>query len=192
MPYTQALVYRGSLDHVVGFIHARQVMQALMSGDLTRDILQSLIQDPYFIPEATPLNTQLLNFQKAKRRVGLVVDEYGDVLGLVTMSDLLEEIVGEFTSDPTDSISDVQPKEDGSYLVNGSAGVRVLVKTFDWDLPTDGPRTFNGLIIEQLESIPEPGTSLLINGYPVEILQIQDNAVKTARILPSQRRNTTR
>ncbi|HEC07286.1 HlyC/CorC family transporter [Thiolapillus sp.] len=192
MPYTQALVYRGSIDHVVGFIHARQVMQALMSGDLTRDILQSLIQDPYFIPEATPLNTQLLNFQKAKRRVGLVVDEYGDVLGLVTMSDLLEEIVGEFTSDPTDSISDVQPKEDGSYLVNGSAGVRDLVKTFDWDLPTDGPRTFNGLIIEQLESIPEPGTSLLINGYPVEILQIQDNAVKTARILPSQRRNTTR
>jgi len=191
MPYTQALVYRGSIDHVVGFIHARQVMQALMSGDLTRDILQSLIQEPYFIPEATPLNTQLLNFQKAKRRVGLVVDEYGDVLGLVTMSDLLEEIVGEFTSDPTDSISDVQPKEDGSYLVNGSAGVRDLVKTFDWDLPTDGPRTFNGLIIEQLESIPEPGTSLLINGYPVEILQIQDNAVKTARILPSQRRNTT-
>lgn len=189
MPYTQALAYRGSVDHVVGFIHARQIMQALMSGELTRDILQNLIQDPYFIPEVTPLNTQLLNFQKAKRRVGLVVDEYGDVLGLVTMSDLLEEIVGEFTSDPTDSIADVQPKKDGVFLVDGSASVRDLTKTFGWELPTNGPKTFNGLIIEQLEHIPEPGTSLLINGYPVEILQMQDNAVKTARILPLQRRD---
>jgi len=190
MPYTQALVYRGSIDQVMGFIHARQLMQALMSGELTRDILQGLIQTPYYIPESTPLNTQLLNFQKAKRRVGLVVDEYGDVLGLITISDLLEEIVGEFTSDPTDSIADVQPKPDGSFLINGGASIRDLVKTFGWELPTDGPKTFNGLIIEQLESIPEPGTSVLINGYPVEILQMQDNAVKTARILPLHRRNS--
>lgn len=188
MPYTQALVYRGSIDHVEGFIHARQVMQTLMASELTPEKVEQLVQAPYYIPEGTPLNTQLLNFQKAKRRVGLVVDEYGDVLGLVTMSDLLEEIVGEFTSDPTDSIADVQPKDDGSFLVNGSANLRDLVKTFGWDLPTDGPKTFNGLLIEQLESIPEPGTSLLISGYPVEILQVQDNAVKTARILPLQRR----
>ncbi len=188
MPYTQALVYRGSIDNVVGFIHARHLMQALMAGELTPEKLESLIQEPYYIPEGTPLNTQLLNFQKAKRRVGLVVDEYGDVLGLVTMSDLLEQIVGEFTSDPTDHISDVTPQEDGSYLVSGSASVRELVKTFGWDLPTEGPRTFNGLILEQLESIPEPGTSLLINGYPVEILQTQGNAVKTARIHPEARR----
>ncbi|RTZ71558.1 MAG: magnesium/cobalt efflux protein [Gammaproteobacteria bacterium] len=188
MPYTQALVYRGSIDNVVGFIHARHLMQALMAGELTPEKLESLIQEPYYIPEGTPLNTQLLNFQKAKRRVGLVVDEYGDVLGLVTMSDLLEQIVGEFTSDPTDRISDVTPQEDGSYLVSGSASVRELVKTFGWDLPTEGPRTFNGLILEQLESIPEPGTSLLINGYPVEILQTQGNAVKTARIHPEARR----
>jgi Mg2+/Co2+ transporter CorB len=161
-----------------------------MGSELDMNKLQSLIEAPYYIPEVTPLNTQLLNFQKAKRRVGLVVDEYGDVLGLVTMSDLLEEIVGEFTSDPTDSISDVQPKEDGSYLVNGSASVRELIKTMDWDLPTQGPKTFNGLIIEQLEHIPEPGTSLLINGYPVEILQMQDNAVRTARISPHERRST--
>ena len=188
MPYTQALVYRGSIDNVVGFIHARHLMQALMAGELTPEKLESLIQEPYYIPEGTPLNTQLLNFQKAKRRVGLVVDEYGDVLGLVTMSDLLEQIVGEFTSDPTDRISDVTPQEDGSYLASGSASVRELVKTFGWDLPTEGPRTFNGLILEQLESIPEPGTSLLINGYPVEILQTQGNAVKTARIHPEARR----
>ena len=190
MPYTQALVYRGSIDNVVGFIHARHLMQALMAGELTPEKLESLIQEPYYIPEGTPLNTQLLNFQKAKRRVGLVVDEYGDVLGLVTMSDLLEQIVGEFTSDPTDRISDVTPQEDGSYLVSGSANVRELVKTFGWELPTDGPRTFNGLILEQLESIPEPGTSLLINGYPVEILQTQGNAVKTARIHPGARRSS--
>ena len=190
MPYTQALVYRGSIDNVVGFIHARHLMQALMAGELTPEKLESLIQEPYYIPEGTPLNTQLLNFQKAKRRVGLVVDEYGDVLGLVTMSDLLEQIVGEFTSDPTDRISDVTPQEDGSYLVSGSANVRELVKTFGWELPTDGPRTFNGLILEQLESIPEPGTSLLINGYPVEILQTQGNAVKTARIHPGARRTS--
>ncbi len=188
MPYTQALVYRGSIDHVVGFIHARHLMQTLMRGELTRERLEALIQEPYFIPEGTPLNTQLFNFQKAKRRVGLVVDEYGDVLGLVTMSDLLEQIVGEFTSDPQDSISDVTPQEDGSYLVSGGASVRELVKTFGWELPTDGPRTLNGLILEHLESIPEPGTSLLINGYPVEVLQIQDNAVKTARIHPRRRR----
>jgi len=105
------------------------------------------------------------------------------------MSDLLEQIVGEFTSDPTDRISDVTPQDDGSYLVNGSANVRELVRTFGWDLPTDGPKTFNGLILEQLESIPEPGTSLLINGYPVEVLQTQDNAVKTARIAPQARRD---
>ena len=189
MPYTQALVYRGNIDHVVGFIHARWLMRALMSGPLSPEHLETLIREPYYIPEGTPLNTQLLNFQKAKRRVGLVVDEYGDVLGLVTMSDLLEEIVGEFTSDPTDQIADVQPQEDGSYLVSGSANVRDLVKSLDWDLPTSGPKTFNGLIIEQLESIPEAGTSLLINGYPVEILQIQDNAVKTARIMPDKRQS---
>ncbi len=188
MPYTQALVYRGSIDQVVGFIHARHLMQALMSGGLTPEKLESLIQPPYYIPEGTPLNTQLLNFQKAKQRVGLVVDEYGDVLGLVTLSDLLEQIVGEFTSDPTDRISDVIPQEDGSYLVSGSAAVRELVRTFGWELPTDGPRTFNGLILEHLETIPEPGTSLLVNGYPVEVLQVQDNAVKTARIRPDQRR----
>ncbi len=188
MPYTQALVYRGSIDRVVGFIHARNLMRTLMEGELTPEKLEGLIQEPYYIPSGTPLNTQLFNFQKAKRRVGLVVDEYGDVLGLVTMSDLLEQIVGEFTSDPTDRIADVIPQEDGSYLVSGSANLRELVRTFGWKLPTDGPRTLNGLILERLESIPQPGTSLLINGYPVEVLQIQDNAVKTARLVPRRHR----
>ena len=188
MPYTQALVFRSNMDHVTGFVHARRLMKSQMSGALTYESLQQVITPPYYIPEGTPLNTQLVNFQKSHQRVGLVVDEYGDVQGLVTLSDLLEEIVGQFTSDPTDSISDVQPQDDGSFLVDGSANVRELVRTFSWDLPTRGPKTFNGLIIEQLENIPEAGTSLLLAGYPVEIMQTQENAVKTARILPKNRR----
>jgi Mg2+/Co2+ transporter CorB len=118
-----------------------------------------------------------------------VVDEYGDVLGLVTFADLLEEIVGEFTTDPLDTISDVQAQADGSYLVEGSASVRDLVRTLGWELPTDGPKTLNGLILEHLETIPETGTSLLIAGYPMEILQVQDNAVRVARVYPAKRRN---
>ena len=187
MPFTQALAYRDSIDHVVGFLHTRRVMKAQMSGPLNKEVLESLVHPPYYIPSGTPLYTQLLKFQHERRRSGLVVDEYGDVQGLVTIKDLLEEVVGEFTSDPTDSISDVQPQEDGSFLVDGSANVRDLVRTFNWNLPTNGPKTFNGLIIEQMETIPEPGTSLLIGGHPVEVLQIQDNAVKTARISPQIR-----
>ncbi len=187
MPYTQALVYRGNMDHVVGFIHARRLMNAKMSEELDRAALEKLITTPYFVPEGTPLNTQLRNFQKSHQRVGVIVDEYGDVQGLVTLSDVLEEIVGQFTSDPTDSISDVLPQDDGSFLVNGGANVRELVRTFGWELPTTGPKTFNGLIIEQLEDIPEADASLLIAGYPVEIMHIQENTVKTARIYPAKR-----
>lgn len=188
MPYTRALVYRGNIDHVVGFIHARRLMQELIRGELDQEKVEASIRPPYYIPEGTDLNTQLLKFQQQQRRSGLVVDEYGDVLGLVTINDLLEEIVGQFTSDPTDSIADVQPQADGSYLVNGSASIRDLVRTLHWDLPTSGPRTFNGLVMEQLESIPKTGTSLLISGYPVEILQTQGNAVKIAKIEPYLRK----
>ena len=116
-----------------------------------------------------------------------MVDEYGDILGLVTMADLLEEIVGEFATDPADSLADVTPQEDGSFLVNGSASLRELVRTLHWGLPTNGPNTLNGLIVEHLQSLPEPGTSVMINGYPIDILQTQDNRVKTARIRPAER-----
>lgn len=188
MPYTRVLAYRGSLDRVVGFLHARRVMQAQLDGELTRETLERLIREPYYIPEGTPLNRQLLNFQRNRRRTALVVDEYGDVLGLVTMADLLEEIVGEFATDPADAIADVLPQDDGSFLVDGSANLRELVRTMHWELPTDGPKTLNGLIVEHLESIPETGTSLMVAGYPIEVVQIQDNAVKTARIRPGDRR----
>lgn len=187
-PYTRVLAFRGSIDNVTGFLHTRRAMRALLDGELTRATLESLIREPYFIPKGTPLNQQLLNFQARRRRTALVVDEYGDVQGLVTMADLLEEIVGEFATDPADDIADVQPQDDGSYLVDGSANLRELVRTMHWELPTDGPKTLNGLIVEYLETLPEAGTSLLIAGYPVEVVQIQDNAVKTARIRPTERR----
>jgi Mg2+/Co2+ transporter CorB len=187
-PYTRILVYEGSIDQVRGFLHARRVMQAALDNELDRQRLESLIREPYYIPAGTPLNRQLIQFQRQKRNLALVVDEYGDVEGLVTLGDLLEEIVGEFTTDPSDSIADVRAQDDGSYLVDGSASVRELVRTMQWELPTDGPKTLNGLIMEQLESMPETGISLLINGYPVEVLQTHANTVKTARIRPAERR----
>jgi len=189
-PYTRVLAYRGSIDQVAGFVHSRRVMQAQLDDELTRESLEGLIREPYFIPKGTPLNRQLINFQHNRRRTALVVDEYGDVQGLVTMADLLEEIVGEFATDPADGIADVLPQEDGSFLVDGSATLRDLVKTMHWELPTDGPKTLNGLIVEYLESMPEPGTSLMIAGYPIEVVQIQDNAVRTARIRPKERRKS--
>jgi Mg2+/Co2+ transporter CorB len=187
-PYTRILAFEGSIDKVRGFVHARRLLQAVLDHELTPERLDDLIREPYYIPAGTTLNRQLLQFQRQRRRVGLVVDEYGDVQGMVTLGDLLEEIVGEFTTDPADRIAEVQAQEDGSYLVDGSANVRDLVRSTGWELPTDGPKTLNGLIMEQLESMPKNGISLLLNGYPVEILQTQANAVKTLRIRPAERR----
>jgi len=192
LPYTRVLVYRGSIDHVMGFLHSRKILQATLDADgLTHTEIEDLLREPLYIPKGTPLNRQLLTFQRTKRRTGLVVDEYGDVLGLVTMADLLEEIVGEFATDPSDSIADVQPQEDGSFLVAGSANLRELVRTLNWELPTDGPKTLNGLIIEHLQTLPESGTSLMIAGYPIDIIQTQDNMVRTARLRPLERREVT-
>ncbi len=191
-PYTRVLAFHGSIDRVAGFLHVRRVMKAQLDGELTRETFEGLIREPYYIPKGTPLNRQLLNFQRKRRRTALVVDEYGDVLGLVTMADLLEEIVGEFATDPADGIADVLPQDDGSFLVDGSATLRDLVRTMHWEFPTDGPKTLNGLILEHLESIPETGTSLMIAGYPIEVVQIQDNAVKTVRIRPDDRRRPER
>ena len=154
--------------------------------------LQAQAAEPYFIPAGTPLSAQLLNFQRAHERIGLIVDEYGEIEGLATLEDLLEEIVGQFTTDPTAYSSDVHPQSDGTFLVDGSANVREINRAMKWELPTDGPKTVNGLIIEYLESIPEPGTSLMIAGYPFEIVQTTGNAVRTARIIPALRRTAAR
>ncbi|MCW8943509.1 MAG: HlyC/CorC family transporter [Sedimenticola sp.] len=180
--YTRLPVFDGSIDNIVGTIHVRKAMHALTHGELTHSVIREICDSPYFIPEGTPLNRQLINFQRKKQRIGMIVDEYGDLLGLVTLVDLLEEIVGEFSTDPADSVLDVQPQPDGSFLVSGSANIKDLVRTYHWELPLDGPRTISGLIIEYMETIPEPGTSLLLAGYPVEILQIKDNMVRMVKI----------
>ena len=188
LQYTRLPVYRDSIDEVIGFAHLRDLLPALRKGELDEEKLLSLVREPLFVPENTSLNQQLRNFQATRQRVGLVVNEYGDLQGLVTLEDILEEIVGEFTTDPIESIKDYTPQEDGSYLVDGTATVRDLNRALRIDLPTKGPKTLNGLILEHMEDIPEPGTSLLLAGYPVEIVQIKDNLVKTVRLQPVKHR----
>jgi Mg2+/Co2+ transporter CorB len=185
-PHTRLPVCIDNLDNIVGILHMKKVAHALAHGELTRDSLAELAREreAYFVPEGTTLSMQLHNFQRDRRRIALVVDEYGDIRGLVTLEDILEEIVGEFTSDPGTLHKDIHRDADGSYVVNGAINVRVLNRTLGWTLPTDGPRTLNGLILEMLETIPEPGTGLRIDDIGVEILQVADNAVKTARMRP--------
>jgi len=186
--YTRLPVYRSSIDHVVGFIHLRRVLPLMMRNALDMETLEGLIREPVFIPENTPLNRQLLHFQRERRRIGLVIDEYGDIQGLATLEDILEEVVGEFTTDPSTNIRDYTPEEDGSFLVNGTVTIRELNRSLQMELPTDGPKTLNGMVLEYLEHIPEPGTSLLLSGYPVDIVQTRGNLVKTLRVHASQRR----
>ncbi|MEO5574170.1 MAG: HlyC/CorC family transporter [Gammaproteobacteria bacterium] len=182
--HTRLLVTAGGIENVLGMLHMRHAARLIAREDFNKDTILEIMHDPYFVPEGTPLNTQLLNFQRQKQRIALVVDEYGDIQGLVTLEDILEEIVGEFTSDPANNIRDVHPQDDGSYLVDGSATIRDLNRTMHWNLPTDGPKTLNGLILEHLEAIPEPGISLRLAGYPIEIIQTSANVVKMAKISP--------
>jgi Mg2+/Co2+ transporter CorB len=182
--YTRLPVYHEDINEVSGILHVRSALPQLLRGEFSKESLAQCAEEPYFIPEGTPLNTQLLNFQRQKKRVGLVVDEYGDIEGLVTLEDILEEIVGEFTTDVSSAIRFVHPQPDGSHLVDGGVNIRALNRMMNWRLPVTGPKTLNGLIIEQLESIPATGTSVKIAGYAIEIVQIADNAVKTARIRP--------
>lgn len=189
--HTRLPVFKGGIDNVLGIVHLRNVLAVHKHGELTREAFMKVIRDPYFIPEGTALNTQLLHFQQQRRRIALVVDEYGDIQGLVTLDDILEEIVGEFTTDPATLSKDIHPQEDGTYLVEGSANIRDLNRLMQWNLPTDGPKTLNGMIIEYLETIPEAGTSLLLAGYPLEIVQTTASAVKTVRIDPNFREKGT-
>lgn len=185
--YTRIPLYRGDINEIEGILHLRRVVAPPREEDLA-EYLRTQASEPYFIPAGTALSVQLLNFQRAHQRIGLIVDEYGEIEGLATLEDLLEEIVGQFTTDPTDHSSEVHPQTDGTYLVDGSANIRELNRAMHWELPTEGPKTMNGLIIEHLGAIPEPGTSLMITGYPIEIMQTTGNAVRTARINPSLRR----
>jgi Mg2+/Co2+ transporter CorB len=183
--HTRVLLYRDNIDDVVGYIHARDALKLLSKNQFSKTTLLRAVRELYFIPEGTSLNIQLLKFQHAKERLGLVVDEYGDIQGLVTLEDILEEIVGDFTTTMTPTASEeVTLQPDGSYLVDGSASIRDINKEMSWKLPTDGPKTLNGLIIEYLEDIPENNISLRIAGYPVEIIDVADNKIKTVRVMP--------
>jgi Mg2+/Co2+ transporter CorB len=183
-PHTRLPVFEDTLDNIVGILHLKSVAQHLAHGELSRDdlIAMAKAREPLFVPAGTSLNTQLLNFQRNRRRIAIVVNEYGDLQGLVTLEDLLEEIVGEFTTDPATLHRDIHQEPSGNYVVSGSINVRTLNRTLGWNLSTDGPRTLNGLIFEHLETIPEPGTSLKLGPYAVEIMQTADNVVKMARL----------
>jgi len=181
--HTRLPVYRDNIDQVVGVLHLRSLAN-LAQKEISKSNLQQLLSEPYFVPEGTPLSTQLVQFQRRRERIALVVDEYGDIQGIVTLEDILEEIVGEFTTDPADEAGDVVSEGLDSFLVDATANIRELNRSQDWDLPTDGPKTLNGLIIELLETIPVPGTCLKVSGYPIEIVETDDNRVRTVRIGP--------
>jgi Mg2+/Co2+ transporter CorB len=181
--YTRLPLFDGGLDNVVGVFHARNTLTVLNDRGRVKEHLRSIARAPYYVPEGTRLYQQLINFQRAKRRVGLVVDEYGDFQGLITLADLLEEIVGEFTTDPADSYPEIYRGEEGSLLIDCAISVRELNRAMRWKLPTRGPKTLNGLIIEYLETIPQPGTSLKLDGHPLEIIQTDETAVKTVKYL---------
>ncbi len=180
--YTRLPVYRDSMDNIVGILHVRKALNLMTQDNLNLQTFESIVKEAYFVPEDTPLNTQLIQFQRKLRRTGLVVDEYGDLLGLITLEDIFREIVGEFTANTIDDEKEIHPQSDGSYLINGSANIRELNRTLDWGLPTDGPKTINGLVLEYLESIPDPGVSLRINDYIIEVIQTADNAIRTVRL----------
>jgi Mg2+/Co2+ transporter CorB len=184
-PHTRLPVYDTELDNIIGIMHMKRVAQELARGTLTRERLIEIARnrEPYFVPEGTPLNVQLSNFQRNRRRLAFVVNEYGDIEGLVTLEDILEEIVGEFTTDPaTVTHKDIHTERPGVYIVNASATIRALNRALQWQLPTDGPKTLNGLLLERLETIPAPGTALKVGDYQFEVLQTGDNTIRTVRV----------
>jgi len=187
--HTLLPVYADTPSNVIGILHLKRVPSLLMEETLDLDQLRSILKEPYFIPSDTPLLKQLQQFQERHRRLGLVVDEYGELLGLVTLENILEEIVGDFTTESPALQGQYVAQEDGSYLLEGSNSLRDLNRKLGLHLPLDGAKTLNGLILDHLEDIPEPGTSVKISGYPIEIIQTQDRIVKMARIFPSQPKN---
>jgi Mg2+/Co2+ transporter CorB len=180
--HTRLPVYMGSIDDLRGIVHLRNALKLASENQLSAESLLALAREPYFIPEGTPLNQQLLNFQNQKRRIGFVVDEYGDIQGLVTLEDILEEVVGDFTSDPATRIKNVYMEPDGSVRVTGAVTLRSLNRSLGWKLPIAGPKTVNGLVLEHLEDIPKPGRQVQVKNYSIEITEVRGNAVKAARI----------
>ena len=184
--HTKILLFRDTIDDSVGFVHSRDSLRLLSREQFDKTSMLRAAKEIYFIPEGTPLNVQLLKFQRRKERIGLIVDEYGDIQGLVTLEDILEEIVGDFTTSIAPAPSEeIHPQIDGSYLIDGTVNIRDLNKEMSWSLPTSGPKTLNGLIVEHLEDIPEANLCLRLAGYPIEIVEIENNTVSLARVIPA-------
>lgn len=182
--HTRLPVYRERMDNIVGIVHVRKVLNQMQGGKITAATLEKVMRAPYFIPSGTSLFSQLQLFQENQKRVGLVVDEYGEWMGLVTLEDIIEEIIGEFTTQAPTRVGIFQKQEDGSILVEGSVLLRELNRKHGFQFPLDGPKTLNGLILEYFEDIPEAGTSLNIVGYPLEVIQTKNRTVKTVKIFP--------
>lgn len=180
--HTRLPIYKKSIDRVIGFLHLRSLIPLINRTDFDKQSITENLAKPFFIPESTPLHKQIQSFKAEKLRIGLVVDEYGDVQGLVTLDDLLQVIVGELVAEE----ADVQEQKDGSFLVDGSVTVRELNRITQWSLPTEGPKTLNGLIIEYMETIPEPGTSVRLHGYPLEIIKRDESTIKLVKFYPKK------
>lgn len=185
--HTRLPIWRNDPSNLIGTLHLRRVSRLLMHNEVTKADIMQMSSEPHFVPEGTPLHRQLINFQHHRRRLGVVVDEYGDVMGLVTLEDILEEIVGEFTTDMASSSPDLLPQDDGSYLVDGTAHVRDVNKALGWDLPRQGAKTINGLILEYLQDIPESNSAFRLGDYLIEVMHVKDHMVKTARLTHSPR-----
>ncbi|PXA72627.1 HlyC/CorC family transporter [Vibrio sp. 11986-1-5] len=185
-PHGRVVLYRDNIDEAVGMLRLREAARLMLEkNEFNKETLFRAADEVYFIPEGTPLNVQLLKFQRNKQRIGLIVDEYGDIIGLITLEDILEEIVGEFTTSMAPSLAEeITPQGDGSFLIEGSANIRDINKSLKWKLPTDGPRTLNGLILEHLEEIPETHLSVKVANHPMEIVQLEENRIKLVRVYP--------
>ncbi|MCP1512644.1 MULTISPECIES: transporter associated domain-containing protein [Pseudomonas] len=184
---TRLPVFHSDINQVQAVLNTRQIQHLLPDASLTKEALLAACHEPYFVPESTPLQLQLLNFHKQQRRLGMVVDEYGEVLGIVTLEDILEEIVGEFESEQGMDNPHIQAQPDGRYIIDGAASIRELNKSLSWHLPSDGPKTLNGLVTEALETIPDCAVCLKIGRYRLEILETEDNRVAKVLIWHTSR-----
>ena len=183
--YARLPVFRGDIDNVEGLIYSKEVIPHLIRGSLTEADLLSKVQEPYFVPEGTTLNKQLLNFQSSKERFSFVVDEYGDVQGLITSEDVIREIAGELSAEPSTASTDVEKQSESCFIVDAGVNVRQLNRLMNWELPTNGPKTLNGLIIELLETIPATGTNLTIGNYPIEIIETAEHGIRKVKVSTS-------
>ncbi len=191
-PHGRVVLYRDHIDEVVGILKLRDAFRLMLEkNEMNKEMILRAADEVYFIPESTPLNVQLLKFQRNKERIGLIVDEYGDINGLITLEDILEEIVGEFTTSMSPSLSDeIIPQADGSFMIEGSANIRDINKSLRWKLPTDGPRTLNGLILEHLEDIPQTQLSVRVANHAMEIIEVEENRIKLVKVYPGKNKKS--